>query len=490
MLRAVRGAQPGPAARRGGAAAVPRDHVGVPGAAGAAQGGVPRARRAPSRRPRCSSISVTRCGRCRCRSVDEVFHEVEAGNADFGVVRDRELDAKARSTNTLDRFLDLAAEDLRRGRAAHPSAPDGARCASLEGIERVCSHQQALAQCRAWLRGAPARASSGCRSRATPRARAARAMRRARRRSPGRPPPRSTGSTCSRARSRTAPTTPRASSCSGRKLLRPSGQDRTTLLVSVGDTRCSGRAASAARAARAPPRQHDAASSRGRRGGASGTTCSSSTSRGTPRTRTSPRRSQALEKRASLFRVLGSYPRAVPVSEASAGRDYPLDPGGSVQGELDVPGDKSISHRALMLGGIADGRDPHQRLPRRARTASRPLRALRALGVRIERPEPTRGASCTASGPAGLARPRAPLDMGNAGTAMRLSMGLLAGQPFASTLIGDASLMRRPMERVAAPLRPWARSIDTQDGRPPVRIARRRARCAASTTRCRWRARR
>jgi 3-phosphoshikimate 1-carboxyvinyltransferase len=72
------------------------------------------------------------------------------------------------------------------------------------------------------------------------------------------------------------------------------------------------------------------------------------------------------------------------------------------------------------------------------------------------------------AGPAGLRASAAPLDLGNAGTAIRLYMGLLAGQRFSSTLIGDASLMRRPMERVAKPLRLMGARIDTQEGRPPV----------------------
>src|SRR6202012_3192068 len=73
-------------------------------------------------------------------------------------------------------------------------------------------------------------------------------------------------------------------------------------------------------------------------------------------------------------------------------------------------------------------------------------------------------------GPAGFRGVRPPLDMGNAGTAMRLFMGLLAPQGFDSTLIGDESLMRRPMERAATPLRLMGANIETQSGRPPVKI--------------------
>ena len=145
--------------------------------------------------------------------------------------------------------------------------------------------------------------------------------------------------------------------------------------------------------------------------------------------------------------------------------EYLVAPGAEVSGEVIVPGDKSISHRSLMLGGIASG---ETRI--RGFLASEDcLATLGRCGAgRADRAaEPTR--SSFRRGRAGL-QPGAALDMGNAGTAMRLSMGLLAGQPFASTLIGDASLMRRPMERVAAPLRQMGAQITTQDGRPPVRL--------------------
>ncbi|HEV7138492.1 MAG TPA: 3-phosphoshikimate 1-carboxyvinyltransferase, partial [Steroidobacteraceae bacterium] len=97
------------------------------------------------------------------------------------------------------------------------------------------------------------------------------------------------------------------------------------------------------------------------------------------------------------------------------------------------------------------------------------LRALQALGVSIERPEP-QTVLVTGRGLEGLRPPGVPLDMGNAGTAMRLFMGLLAPQAFDSTLIGDESLMRRPMERVGTPLRLMGADIRTHDGRPPVEI--------------------
>ena len=137
-------------------------------------------------------------------------------------------------------------------------------------------------------------------------------------------------------------------------------------------------------------------------------------------------------------------------------------------GELTVPGDKSISHRALMLGGLAEG-DSEITGFLAGEDCLATLRALQALGVRIERPRPQR-VQVSGQGVEGLTAAARPLDMGNAGTAMRLFMGLLAPQPFDSMLIGDESLMRRPMERVATPLRLMGASIRTHEGRPPVEI--------------------
>jgi 3-phosphoshikimate 1-carboxyvinyltransferase len=145
---------------------------------------------------------------------------------------------------------------------------------------------------------------------------------------------------------------------------------------------------------------------------------------------------------------------------------YRASPVASVGGAIHVPGDKSISHRALMLGGIATG-DTRVSGFLESADCLATMAALRALGVHIAQPRGNevivRGA-----GAGGLHASAAPLDMGNAGTAMRLSMGLLCGQDFSSTLVGDASLMQRPMERVAKPLRLMGARIDTQGGRPPV----------------------
>ena len=133
-----------------------------------------------------------------------------------------------------------------------------------------------------------------------------------------------------------------------------------------------------------------------------------------------------------------------------------------------VPGDKSISHRALMLGAIASGTTRVTGFLE-GEDCLATLRAVTGLGARIERPSAGE-VWIEGVGLEGLGAPTAVLDMGNAGTAMRLFMGLLAGQSFDSELVGDQSLMRRPMERVARPLRDMGARIETLDGRPPVRI--------------------
>ena len=147
---------------------------------------------------------------------------------------------------------------------------------------------------------------------------------------------------------------------------------------------------------------------------------------------------------------------------------FRVAPGGHIAGVLTLPGDKSISHRALMLGSIATG-ETHIRGFLAGEDCLASARALGALGVRIEWLTATE-AKVHGVGPEGLTGAAAPLDMGNAGTAMRLMMGLLAGRAFPSTLIGDASLMRRPMERVAAPLRLMGAQVETCAGRPPVQL--------------------
>ena len=149
-----------------------------------------------------------------------------------------------------------------------------------------------------------------------------------------------------------------------------------------------------------------------------------------------------------------------------AQRRYRLEPVTRLSGAIRVPGDKSISHRALMLGGISEGRTQISGFLDSADCLAT-MAALRALGVRIEQSSATT-VTVNGAGAEGLRASDQALEMGNAGTAMRLSMGLLCSQPFSSTLVGDASLMQRPMERVATPLRSMGARIDTLDGRPPV----------------------
>jgi 3-phosphoshikimate 1-carboxyvinyltransferase len=152
---------------------------------------------------------------------------------------------------------------------------------------------------------------------------------------------------------------------------------------------------------------------------------------------------------------------------AGARRRYLAQPAREVTGSISVPGDKSISHRALMLGAIADGATSIRGFLA-GDDCLATLEALRLLGVRID--QSASEVRVHGNGAGGLRGTTTPLDLGNAGTAMRLFMGLLAPQPFDSTLYGDASLMRRPMERVADPLRAMGADIVTSGGRPPVVI--------------------
>lgn len=145
-----------------------------------------------------------------------------------------------------------------------------------------------------------------------------------------------------------------------------------------------------------------------------------------------------------------------------------VTPGGRIAGTIRVPGDKSISHRALMFGALAEGETRISGfLPGEDCLAT--LAAVRALGVAVQQPTATE-VVIQGRGWRSLHAPGQPLDMGNSGTAMRLFAGLLAAQPFDSVLVGDESLSRRPMERVAAPLRQMGAVIATTAGCPPVRI--------------------
>jgi len=144
-----------------------------------------------------------------------------------------------------------------------------------------------------------------------------------------------------------------------------------------------------------------------------------------------------------------------------------------VTGRLRVPGDKSISHRALIIGALADGQTRVSGFLA-GDDCLATMVALGELGVRVERTADTE-LQVAGRGLHGLDAPGTVLDMGNSGTAMRLFAGLLAGQPFDSELVGDASLMSRPMERIAQPLRAMGAAVGTVAGKPPVTISGGRA---------------
>jgi len=149
--------------------------------------------------------------------------------------------------------------------------------------------------------------------------------------------------------------------------------------------------------------------------------------------------------------------------------DWLAGKGGPIRGRLRVPGDKSISHRALMLSAIAEGTSRIRGFLEGEDTRAT-ARILQQLGVRIEAPSPGERV-VHGVGLHGLRGSEAPLDCGNAGTGMRLLSGLLAGQDFASTLVGDESLTKRPMARVMKPLAAMGANIESREGGlPPLRI--------------------
>ncbi len=137
-------------------------------------------------------------------------------------------------------------------------------------------------------------------------------------------------------------------------------------------------------------------------------------------------------------------------------------PHGALRGDIRVPGDKSISHRSLMLAGLAVGESRIAGLLEGADVLATAT-ALQALGVHIDRLDhgEWRVMGC---GVAGLAEPDAVLDLGNAGTGVRLLMGILAGHGFTSFLTGDASLRRRPMRRIAEPLEAMGATVLSRTG--------------------------
>src|SRR3989440_305126 len=168
-----------------------------------------------------------------------------------------------------------------------------------------------------------------------------------------------------------------------------------------------------------------------------------------------------------------------------------VEPAARLAGTLRVPGDKSIAHRALILGALADGESVITGLPP-GEDVRATVACLRSLGVRLSpvSPSPARGEASgwglritplvsegQGSSPSplagegwggGFSTPHGPLDCANSGTTMRLLAGVLAGSRVSATLDGDASLRRRPMARVVEPLRKMGASIESRDGHPPL----------------------
>jgi 3-phosphoshikimate 1-carboxyvinyltransferase len=144
-------------------------------------------------------------------------------------------------------------------------------------------------------------------------------------------------------------------------------------------------------------------------------------------------------------------------------------PARNVQGSVSLPGDKSISHRYAMLAALADGPSRLENYSTGADCAST-LGCLRSLGVKWERSDGAGNVITVQGTGMSLSGAGEPLDCGNSGSTIRMLSGILAGQKFTSEVAGDESLSRRPMERVIAPLAAMGAHIESQNGRPPLRI--------------------
>lgn len=139
----------------------------------------------------------------------------------------------------------------------------------------------------------------------------------------------------------------------------------------------------------------------------------------------------------------------------------------SVKGTINLPGDKSISHRAAMILAMSEGKAKIENFATSEDCAST-LNCLRHLGVEIEQNETT--ISIKGVGKKGFKKPKKSLDCGNSGTTMRLLSGILAGQDFDSVLVGDESLQSRPMKRIIEPLEKMGAKIESKNGNAPLKI--------------------
>ncbi|WP_028475443.1 3-phosphoshikimate 1-carboxyvinyltransferase [Nevskia ramosa] len=158
------------------------------------------------------------------------------------------------------------------------------------------------------------------------------------------------------------------------------------------------------------------------------------------------------------------------MSTDGPGLTYVVQPGGQLSGSLRVPGDKSISHRAVMFGSLAEGVSEVTGFLT-GEDCLCTMKAFQAMGVRIEQLGPTH-LRVHGVGLHGLKAPSGPLDLGNSGTSMRLMSGLMAAQAFETTLIGDVSLSKRPMRRIVDPLRQMGATIaTTEKGTSPLKFS-------------------
>ena len=154
---------------------------------------------------------------------------------------------------------------------------------------------------------------------------------------------------------------------------------------------------------------------------------------------------------------------------ADVGSAHTIEPAHHVAGELEVPGDKSIAHRALLLAALAQGESWITGLPD-GEDVGATIGCLRGLGASIQRSSGAGAARIRGAGLRSFATPHGILDCANSGSTMRLLLGVLAGSSLSATLDGDASLRRRPMARVIDPLRLMGARIESHDGRAPLTV--------------------
>jgi 3-phosphoshikimate 1-carboxyvinyltransferase len=145
-----------------------------------------------------------------------------------------------------------------------------------------------------------------------------------------------------------------------------------------------------------------------------------------------------------------------------------IEPAAAIAGHIAVPGDKSISHRAVMIGAVAEGETLVRHFGRSADTEAT-IAAVRALGVTVDEDD-VDTIRVQGAGLRGLREPSAPIDCGNSGTTLRLLAGLLAGQTGRFELTGDDSLRGRPMDRIATPLAEMGARLETADDKPPLTV--------------------